>query len=166
MKKIPLTLLIIGISITFVLSFAMPELAGKVKNDISSMKILYSYSVTKSFLEQTEETIEIASVPLGKVKTQAVNIRTDVQLEETPLNIQGVVKENLNKPEEYKHEVTLTGPEKGFTHRKYYLTKNYDKGTYTVIRTNKITGKEKEYAGTYYEPSAQDPIIAWSRDKK
>ncbi|MFD6440975.1 hypothetical protein ACFWDG_14405 [Peribacillus sp. NPDC060186] len=166
MKKIPLTLLIIGMSITFVLSFAMPELASKVKDDISSMKILYSYSVTKSFLEQTDETIEWASVPLGKVDTESVHIRIDVKFENAPLNIQGVVKESLNKPQEYKQKAKLTGPEKGYKYREYYLTKNYDKGNFTVIRTNKITGKEKEYVGTYYEPSTQDPYIAWSRDKK
>ncbi|MFE5431129.1 MULTISPECIES: hypothetical protein [Bacillaceae] len=166
MKKIPLTLLIVCISITFLLNFAMPEFAGKMKDNISSMNILYSYSVTKTFSEQTQDTIEIASVPSGKTETRSVDIRSDVKLEDTPLNIKSVVKESLNKPQDYKFKEKLTGPEKEFSYRKYYLTKNYDKGRYTVIRTNKITGKEKVYVGAYHEPSEQDHIVEWSRDEK
>ncbi|MCK1985562.1 MULTISPECIES: hypothetical protein [Peribacillus] len=166
MKKIPLTLLIVCISITFLLNFAMPEFAGKMKDNISSMNILYSYSVTKSFSEQTQETIEMASVPSGKTETRKADFRSDVKLEGTPLNIRGVVEESLNEPQYNKTKEKLTGPKKGFSYRKYYLTKNYDKGRYTVIRTNKITGKEKVYVGTYYEPSTQDPIVKWSRDEK
>ncbi|MEY9869541.1 hypothetical protein ABIE66_004920 [Peribacillus sp. B2I2] len=166
MKKISLTLLIVCISITFLMNFAMPEFAGKMKGNISSMNILYSYSVTKSFSEQTQDTIEMASVPSGKTDTRSVDYRSDVKLEETPLNIRSVVKGSLNMPQAYKTKVKLTGPEKGFSYRKYFLTKNYDKGRYTVIRTNKITGKEKVYVGTYYEPSTQDPIVKWSRDEK
>ncbi|WP_260285192.1 hypothetical protein [Peribacillus aracenensis] len=166
MKKISLTLLIVCISITFLLNFALPEFAGKMKDNISSMNILYSYSVTKTFSEQIQDTIEIASVPSGKTENRNGNFRSDVKLEGTPLNIKSVVKESLNKPQGYKTKEKLTGPEKGFSYRKYYLTKNYDKGRYTVIRTNKITGKEKVYVGTYYEPSTQDPFVKWSRDEK
>lgn len=166
MKKISLILLIVCISITFLLNFAMPEFAGKMKDNISSVNILYSYSVTKSFSEQTQETIEMASVPSGNAETRSADFRSDVKLVGTPLNIRSVVKESLNKPEAYKTKEKLTGPEKGFSYRKYYLTKNYDKGRYTVIRTNKITGKEKVYVGTYYEPSTQDPIVKWSHDEK
>ena len=166
MKKISLILLIVCISITFLLNFAMPEFAGKMKHNINSMNILYSYSVTKSFSEQTHDTIELASVPSGKTETRDSDFRSDVKLEGTPLNIKRVVKESLNKPQVYKTKEKLTGPEKGFSYRKYYLTKNYDKGRYTVIRTNKITGKEKVYAGTYHEPSAQEPFIKWSRNEK
>ncbi|MDP1419532.1 hypothetical protein Q8G35_14075 [Peribacillus simplex] len=166
MKKISLILLIVCISITFLLNFTMPEFAGKMKDNISSMNILYSYSVTKSFSEQNQDTVEMASVPSGKTETRSVDFRNGVKLEATPLNIKSVVKESLNKPQNYKSKEKLTGPEKGFSYRKYYLTKNYDKGRYTVIRTNKITGKEKVYAGTYYEPSSQDPIVKWSRDEK
>ncbi|CAH0312210.1 hypothetical protein [Peribacillus simplex] len=166
MKKISLTLLIVCISITFLLNFTMPEFAGKMKDNISSMNILYSYSVTKTFSEQTHDTIEIASVPSRETETRNVDFRSDVKLEDTPLNIKSVVKESLNKPQDYKFKEKLTGPEKGFSYRKYYLTKNYDKGRYTVIRTNKITGKEKVYVGTYHVPSAQDPFVEWSRDVK
>ncbi|MBD8587544.1 hypothetical protein IFT92_06940 [Peribacillus simplex] len=66
MKKISLIILIAFISITFLLNVAMPELAGKMKHNISSMNILYSYSVTKTFSDQTHDTIEMASVPQGK----------------------------------------------------------------------------------------------------
>ncbi|MED4691583.1 hypothetical protein [Peribacillus frigoritolerans] len=166
MKKISLIILIACISITFLLNVAMPEFAGKMKHNISSMNILYSYSVTKTFSEQTHDTIEMASVPSGKTETRVADFRSDVKLEGTPLNIKSVVKEHLNKPQVNKTKEKLTGPEKGFSYRTYYLTKNYDKGRYTVIRTNKITGKEKVYAGTYYEPSTQDPIVKWSRDEK
>ncbi|MGE7907316.1 hypothetical protein ACQKNS_23240 [Peribacillus sp. NPDC094092] len=166
MKKISLTLLIVCISITFLLNFTMPEFAGNMKDHIRSMNILYSYSVTKTFSEQTQDTIEIASVPSGKEEIRNVDFRSDVKLEDTPLNIKSVVKESLKKPQDYTFKEKLTGPEKGFSFRKYYLTKNYDKGRYTVIRTNKITGKEKVYVGTYHEPSAQDHIVEWSRDEK
>ncbi|MBO0998804.1 hypothetical protein IOC57_13790 [Bacillus sp. SD075] len=166
MKRISLTLLIVCISITFLLNFAMPEFAGKMKDNISSMNILYSYSVTKSFSEKIQETIEMASVPSGKTETRNAEFRSDVKLEGTPLNIRSVVKESLNKSQAYKAKEKLTGPEKGFSYRRYYLTKNHDKGRYTVIRTNRITGKEKVYTGTYYEPSTQDPIVKWSRDEK
>ncbi|TKH07410.1 hypothetical protein FC682_00715 [Peribacillus simplex] len=166
MKKISLTLLIVCISFTFLLNFAMPEFAGKMKDNIRSMNILYSYSVTKSFSEQAQDTIELASVPSGKTETRNADFRSDVKLEGTPLNIKAVVKESLNKPQDYKIKEKLTGPEKGFSSRKYYLTRNYDKGRYTVIRTNKITGKEKVYVGTYYEPRTQDPFAKWSRDEK
>lgn len=114
MKKISLTLLIVCISITFLLNFAMPEFAGKLKDNISSMNILYSYSVTKSFSEQTQETIEMASVPSGKAETRSADFRSDVKLEGTPLNIRSVVKESLNKPEAYKTKEKLTDPKKGF----------------------------------------------------
>ncbi|MGE7879262.1 hypothetical protein [Peribacillus muralis] len=166
MKKISLSLLVVSISLFFLLSFAMPETASKLKDSISSMKIIYSYSVTKSFSARTEETIRITSVPSGKEETKDLQVRMDAKLEDTPLNIRAVVRESLNKPEVSNYTSTFTGPEKGFSQRKYYLTKNYDKGRYMVIRTNKVTGAEKVYAGTYYEPSVQDPLVNWSRDEK
>ncbi|MCK1994803.1 hypothetical protein GW626_19545 [Peribacillus muralis] len=166
MKKISFTLLIVFISLTFLLSFAMPESAGKLKNNISSMKVIYSYSVTKSFSERTHDTIELASVPSGKEETKDIHVQIVSKLEETPLNIKAVVRESLNRPEAYKSEAPLSGPEKGFSKRKYYLTKNYDKGRYTVIRTNKVTKAEKVYDGTYYEPSARDPFVQWTRDER
>lgn len=166
MKKISLTLLIACISLSVLLSFAVPGFASKMKGNFSSMKIIYSYSVTKSFSERTHETIQITSVPSGEVETKDIHVRMDAKLENTPLNIQAVVRESLNKPEESSYTSTFAGPAKGFSQRHYYLTKNYDKGRYTVIRTNKMTGAEKVYDGTYYEPSAQDPLVNWSRDEK
>ncbi|WP_285769063.1 hypothetical protein [Peribacillus sp. SI8-4] len=166
MEKFSFTLLIACISLTFLLSFAAPDFTIKLKDHISSMKIVYSYSVTKAFSEQTHDTIELTSVPSGKAKRKDIQVQSDVKLENTPLNIQAVVRESLNEPEEHNYTSTLQGPDKGFSSRKYYLTKNYDKGRYTVIRTNKVTGAEKMYQGTYYEPSVQDPLVRWSRDEK
>ncbi|MGM9957282.1 MAG: hypothetical protein ACI35J_15620, partial [Peribacillus sp.] len=142
-----------------------PPLAKKVKS--SPMHVLYTYNVTKSFSEHTDKTVEVASVPSGEVKKKMNGVyHTDVKIEGAPLDIESVVAESLNEPREYGGESTLIGPDKGFKVRKFYRTKNYDKGEYTVTRTNRITGKEKEYTGIYYEPSIQDPVINWSRDYK
>ena len=157
---IVLTLLaVIGITI-----YVTPGLAKKVKN--SPLNVLYTYSVTKSFTEKSDETVEVASVPLGEVKKVDTVDYTDVKIEGAPRNIESVVAESLSERWEYGGESTLIGPDKGFKVRKFYHTKQYDKGEYTVTRTNRITGKEKEYTGTYYEPSVQDPFISWSRDYK
>ena len=88
MKKISLIILIACISITFLLNVAIPEFAGKMKHNISSMNILYSYSVTKTFSEQTHDTIEMASVPSGKTETRDADFRSDVKLEGTPVNVE------------------------------------------------------------------------------
>ena len=152
-------LVIIGI-----MMYVTPGQAKKVKS--SPMPILYTYNVTKSFSKQTKETVEVASVPLGEVKKIDDVYHTDVKIEGAPLNIERVVAESLSEPREYHGKSTLTGPDKGFKVRKFYRTKIYDKGEFTVTRTNRITGKEKEYTGTYYEPSVQDPFINWSRDYK
>ena len=161
-RKIGIALMllaVIGITI-----YVTPGLAKKVKN--SPLNVLYTYSVTKSFTEKTDETVEVASVPLGEVKKVDDVYHTDVMIEGAPLDIESVLAESLSEPREYGGKSTLTGPDKGFKVRKFYRTKNYDKGEYTVTRTNRITGKEKEYTGTYYEPSVQDPLINWSRDYK
>ncbi|MDQ7862225.1 hypothetical protein RCO48_18125 [Peribacillus frigoritolerans] len=115
-----------------------------MKHNISSMNILYSYSVTKTFSEQTHDTIEMASVPSGKTETRDADFRSDVKLEGTPLNIKSVVKEHLNKPQAYKTKEKVNRARKRvFQTGHIILPKNYDKGRYTVIRTNKITGKRK-----------------------
>ena len=161
-RKIGIVLtLLVAIGITIYVS---PGLAKKVKN--SPMHVLYTYNVTKSFTENSDETVEVASVPLGEVKKVEDVYHTDVKIEGAPRNIESVVAESLSEPREYGGKSTLIGPDKGFKVRKFYRTKHYDKGEYTVTRTNRITGKEKEYTGTYYESSVQDPFISWSRDYK
>lgn len=156
-----LTLLVVlGITI-----YVTPALAKKVKS--SPMHVLYTYNVTKSFSKQTDETVEVAAVPSGKVKNINEVYYSNIKIEDAPRNIERVVAESLNETQMYGGgESTLTGPEKGFSVRKFYRTNYYDTGEYAVTRTNRITGKEKEYTGTYYEPSLQDPVINWSRDYK
>ncbi|MFJ7746831.1 hypothetical protein [Peribacillus sp. NPDC097295] len=157
---IVLTLLaVIGITI-----YVTPGLVNKVKN--SPLNVLYTYNVTKSFTEKSDETVEVASVPLGEVKKVKDVYHTDIKIEGAPRHIESVVAESLSEPQEYGGRSTLTGPDEGFKIRVFYRTKHYDKGEYTVTRTNRITGKEKEYTGTYYEPSVHDPLINWSRDYK
>ncbi|MGE7603420.1 hypothetical protein ACQKL5_13165 [Peribacillus sp. NPDC097675] len=157
---IALTLLVaIGITI-----YITPELVKKVKS--SPLHALYTYNVTKSFTEVSDETVEVASVPMGELKKLDTVDQTDVKIEGASRNIEKVVAESLSEPKKYGGKSTLNGPDQGFKVRKFYHTKQYDKGEYTVTRTNRITGKEKEYTGTYYEPSVQDPFISWSRDYK
>ena len=127
--------------------------------------LLYSYDVTKSFSEQTEETSEIAVVPYGQIHSTKGKFQTGPQVKGAPDFIEEKVKEILTKPEEYNGERQMSGPDKGFSNRTYYQTKNYDKGRFLVIQTNRITGKKRMYTGTYYEPSVQDPIINWSKDQ-
>lgn len=164
MKRKRKIIMVLMLLVIVLIISVTPPLAKKMKN--SPMHVLYTYNVTKSFSKQTDHTVEVASVPLGEVKKVEDVYHTDVKIEGAPRNIESVVAESLSEPREYGGKSTLIGPDKGFKVRKFYRTKHYDKGEYTVTRTNRITGKEKAYTGTYYEPSVQDPFINWSRDYK
>ena len=141
-------------------------IAGLVVITVSGWRsMLYSYDVTKTFSEETEETSEIAVVPHGQTRSMNVKWQTESQVEGAPDFIEAKVKEILTKPEESNGKSSMSGPKSGFSNRTYYQTKRYDKGRFLVIQTNRITGKKRMYTGTYYEPSVQDPIINWSRDE-
>lgn len=158
-KNIFFVLVVCIVIVGAIVNYSSPGLASN---------LIYSYSVTKSYTENVENTTNYAKVPFGKEVTKKVDYYSGVELKdkEIPKRIEAELKDNFNKPVKFKQEMILTGPENGYKYRSYFITEKRDKGEYTIIEKNKITGKEKKYDGTYLEPSSQDPLKNWSRDTK
>lgn len=144
-------------------------------NEYEAEALLYSYNTTKFFSDRSPgDAKQIISVAYGQTSHLSKSKTVTVESSYTAsVGLNAGAHESLesslrvNASKTYTKSTDFKGPSKKGYSRMYYATPFYDRGSYNIYKTNKITGKSSKYAnGDYREASKQTPIYSWSKDYK
>ncbi|MDE8676577.1 hypothetical protein [Priestia aryabhattai] len=137
--------------------------------------LLYSYNTTKFFSDRSPgDAKQIISVAYGQTSHLSKSKTVTAESSYTAsVGLNAGAHESLesslrvNASKTYTKSTDFKGPSKKGYSRMYYATPFYDRGSYNIYKTNKVTGKSSKYAtGDYREASKQTPIYSWSKDYK